>query len=1338
MRRVRKSSRKAVLGVVAMLWACGDGSTAPEPPPNRAPEASGSISPRTVTAGQTTTVNVGSAFRDPDGNPLTYAATTSDPGIAAASVSGTIVTISGVAPGTAAITVTATDPRGLSAAQSFTVTVERPNRAPVHVDGWPDGSVAADTVSLGIRVSVPGSELFTDPDGDPLRFEASSADTTIVRAGTESGGANIVLEAVGVGTTRVTVRAIDPGGLSITLYSETTVLQPNRAPEATGSIDARTVRPGEEFRLDVAPFFTDPDGDSLTYEVSHTGSAVGRTDWSGSTLTVVAGTQGNATVTVTACDAEPLCADQSFDVTVRNRAPEVAAAFGDETLTPGQTRSIDLARYFRDPDGDALTYTSSSSDTATATTTVTGSRLTVQGVAQGSAIITVTATDDPGGLSIRQSFTVTVARANRPPETRGPIPDRTVTVHQSFTVNAAQYFSDPDGDSLTYAVSSTAAATVFAARDGNVVTVTGLLPGSAIITVTATDPGRLSVSLSFTVTVARANRPPQTRGSIPGGTVTVGQSFTVNAAQYFSDPDGDPLAYAASSSDTTTATVAVSGSTVTVRGVAVGRATLAVTATDPGSLSAEQRFDVTVGAADDHSCARGQETVLAVGDSVGGVLTAGDEDCFAVRVASGPGGLRIAAYTEGGTDTRGALYDANYGQLAANDDDGEGTNFLISRAVTTAGTYYVNVRGFNNVTAGPYVLKVDDRGGSRATATVVAVGDSVAGRLGTQGNLDYFRVDVASSSTLHVSTSGPTDTYGRLFDASGSLLAANDDNTDSNFLISQAVSAGTYYVEVSGFASISTGPYVLRAGEPSARDDHSCVQGQETPLAWADSVAGELTAGDEDCFAVIIPASATGGRLTAWSTGATDTYATLYNSAYDTVDYNDDGLVRPTLNFLVVDTLAAPGTYYVRVRGFDPATTGSYVIHADDHGNSMDYATDHWTIIRGDSIVNAGAIAVPDNRDFFVFSLDTTVTVSMGTTGTTDTYGTLFASDGSVIAGNDDDGPGNNFLIEQRLDPGDYFVEVRGFSRLTTGSYVLSAWASSGGGSSIMRLTNDSAEDQSPTWSSDGSRIAFASNRDGNYEIHVMNANGTGVANLTNNSASDFAPAWSPDGSRIAFESDRNGNSDIYVMNADGTGVTRLTTNSAADNHPTWSADGSRIAFWSLRGGTGDTYVMNADGSGVAQLATHAIRPAWSPSRTRGRIAFVSIRNAPNNEIHVMNEDGTDVANLTNHSAYDDYPAWSPDGARIAFISSRATGNNIFVMGADGTNVTQLTDYAGSSGPAWSPDGASIAFASSHSGNNNEIYVVTAPRPGSTPPSQLGLLRQTWRQPVPKTRPRRR
>jgi Tol biopolymer transport system component len=237
-------------------------------------------------------------------------------------------------------------------------------------------------------------------------------------------------------------------------------------------------------------------------------------------------------------------------------------------------------------------------------------------------------------------------------------------------------------------------------------------------------------------------------------------------------------------------------------------------------------------------------------------------------------------------------------------------------------------------------------------------------------------------------------------------------------------------------------------------------------------------------------------------------------------------------------------------------------------------------------------------------------------------------------------------------------------------------------GTGVTRLTNNPAADGQPAWSPDGSRVVFTSNRDGNNELYVMNADGTGVTRLTDNPALDVTPAWSPDGSRIVFVSERDGNDEIYVMNADASAVTRLTSNPTWDGEPAWSPDGSRLAFVSNRGGTLDVYVMNADGTGVAQLTTGwSADPAWSPDG--GRIAFKGYTDG-SHEIYVMNADGTGVTRLTNVAGTDETPVWSPDGSRIAFGSERDGDLEIYVMNADGTGVTQLTSNTfADAQPAW-------------------------------------------------------
>jgi hypothetical protein len=155
-----------------------------------------------------------------------------------------------------------------------------------------------------------------------------------------------------------------------------------------------------------------------------------------------------------------------------------------------------------------------------------------------------------------------------------------------------------------------------------------------------------------------------------------------------------------------------------------------------------------------------------------------------------------------------------------------------------------------------------------------------------------------------------------------------------------------------------------------------------------------------------------------------------------------------------------------------------------------------------------------------------------------------------------------------------------------------------------VRLTFNDVYDQQPSWSPDGSRIAFQSERDGNNEIYVMNADGSLPVNLTHNPGSDERPRWSPRGDKIAFDSDRDGQRAIYVMGSDGSRQTRLTHNPREDYGPAWSPNANQIAFTRQVDDNlnFDIYVMNADGSSQKQMTNS---PNWEadPAWTVGAIS---------------------------------------------------------------------------------------------------------------------------------------
>ena len=249
----------------------------------------------------------------------------------------------------------------------------------------------------------------------------------------------------------------------------------------------------------------------------------------------------------------------------------------------------------------------------------------------------------------------------------------------------------------------------------------------------------------------------------------------------------------------------------------------------------------------------------------------------------------------------------------------------------------------------------------------------------------------------------------------------------------------------------------------------------------------------------------------------------------------------------------------------------------------------------------------------------------------------------------------------------------------------------------------------------DGRRIAFSSNRDGDFDIYIINRNGTNAINMTDNSPlHDLSPHWSPVSQKIVFTSERDLQppQDVNVLESQTGNQRKLITSSSFAFNPKWSPNGLQIAYFSqeLPDASPSTTLLwrvKPDGSELEALVTGGesnSHPKYSPDGSS--IAFVSERDF-NTDIYTFNLETDELTRLTTHLGFDLYPDWSPDGERLAFVSSRDGNSDVFTMTVNGGHITNLTKSGMNEGfPTWSPDGEKIAFSRLMGDNSVRIYAV--------------------------------
>ncbi len=238
---------------------------------------------------------------------------------------------------------------------------------------------------------------------------------------------------------------------------------------------------------------------------------------------------------------------------------------------------------------------------------------------------------------------------------------------------------------------------------------------------------------------------------------------------------------------------------------------------------------------------------------------------------------------------------------------------------------------------------------------------------------------------------------------------------------------------------------------------------------------------------------------------------------------------------------------------------------------------------------------------------------------------------------------------------------------------------------------------------------------------------------LTNNKFDNRYASYSPDGKKILFESNRNGNWNIYIMDPNGENQQSLITSKYADRRPSWHPNGKKILFESERSGKIELYLLNLKNKKVNKISNLKNgEPMFGSFSPNGKFIAIGLKESEDkSNIFLLNKKGRIIKPLTNGDTRSTYPRWSKNGKEITYFSRKETNNKddeIYKLNIENGHDVRLTNWPKHNFcPSWSYDGNKIAYVTSMEGTRPEIYImdsngenqtrITANNDGDTLPS---------------------
>jgi len=481
---------------------------------NRAPETTIKEIKSSIREGFSLGMNLATFFGDPDGDELTFSL--EGPG----TLEGNGYTYSPgyEDSGEKSVLVTANDGRGGSVTLPIIISVLDVNRPP-------EGSIANETISEGEKLNLYLKAFTYDPDGDEIFFELLEGPGSV-----EGDSYTYEPDFESAGLKEVKIKVSDAGGEEKILVFEIAVVDVNRAPVAVLPSIAASIRETFTLGLDLKSFFTDPDGEELSFAILE---GPGSIEGSNYKYTPSYNDQGEKKITIVASDPSGLSTNLPVTVSVMdlNREPRVLTS--DVSIDENEPLTIDFNGWVIDPDGDSVEIS------------IEGPGSIKDGIYtfkpgyndSGEHTVKVHVRDERGAMK-EASFTILVNDINRPPE--GSIANETISEGEKLNLYLKAFAYDPDGDEIFFELLEGPGSV-----EGDSYTYEPDFESAGLkeVKIKVSDAGGEEKILVFEIEIVDENRVPLITSSLPEITVQAEKVFEIDLMDHLNDPDGDDLLF---------------------------------------------------------------------------------------------------------------------------------------------------------------------------------------------------------------------------------------------------------------------------------------------------------------------------------------------------------------------------------------------------------------------------------------------------------------------------------------------------------------------------------------------------------------------------------------------------------------------------------------------------------------------------------------------------------------------------------------------------------------------------------------------------------------------------